>query len=218
MKFSRYIHDSIVCEFYFDSIVSIDTVYISSVDMSSDSDSEEEINDLLKEAANCDYVNKLYSNISISPTKHSNDNASCKGKDIEESGLSSHQAFLAKRLLKIIDGLIKIEDIEPGRCTDKDVSASALGIQLLKDSVYIDDVEDEYDCRCTYKPHTGTLGNSLCVKDFEFRSKEAAVSPEWVMSQSNTALWKFFKPKIINMEAVKVSDGKVECVVVNSTY
>lgn len=179
---------------------------------SSESSSEDDENTkLIKEAAQCDYVNKLYSN-------SYNDNCIDRPKkkiksdsESKENTISSHQVFLAKRLNERLDNLIEV--IETPASTAKNPSSLASkGIRLLNDSVCIDEVQDDIIInKCPIE------SNVLTYKEHVARAKEVAVTCDWVLSRANTSLWSTNKkPKIINLKVTnKLTEEKLECDIVS---
>lgn len=179
---------------------------------SDSSESEDEVNDLMREAANCDYVNNLYNNSYIEECKKNK--TSRKTEDQEESTVTSHQVFLSKTLSKKLDSLIKIVEIDDIPAEQRISKEASKGIQLLKNSILIDEPEVE---EIVQKKVSSKI-DDISDKERTLRAKEAAVTPEWVLSTSNTAFWKFYKPKIIYATADESSNGKVTCSIVNKTF
>ncbi|XP_014286180.1 uncharacterized protein [Halyomorpha halys] len=183
------------------------------ISTSSESSNEDDENTkLIKEAAQCDYIYKLFNNCYKKKCiRKPRKKIKLDSPIIETTAISSHQVYLAKKLSERLDNLLEVVEA-PISTPNKSSSSSIKGIRLLNDSVCIDEVEED---TVTRKCPVDTSSSSY--KEYKARAKEVAVTCDWVLSTANTSLWSSNKkPQLINLKVVKkLPEEKLECDIVS---
>ncbi|KAF6205457.1 hypothetical protein GE061_019630 [Apolygus lucorum] len=173
------------------------------------SSSEDEIDEALKESANCDYINDL---VKPSKTKENSPEKSIRKSTSDVSVQdnfreSDFERFLAQRLAGRLEDSIKI--VERKQKDFVITESSNGGIRLFSGSPVVSELTEDADVepRKTAKPPV------TAFVDYEGRAEASAVSSGWVKDVTNTSHWKDSKkPRLLETTVVKKhSNGGIEC-------
>uniref|UniRef100_A0A146KRG7 Uncharacterized protein n=1 Tax=Lygus hesperus TaxID=30085 RepID=A0A146KRG7_LYGHE len=172
------------------------------------SSSEDEINEALKESANCDYINDL---VKPSKTKENVPQKSIRNATSDRSAQddvvreNDFEKFLAQRLAGRLDESIKIVE---GKERDVGIESSSGGIRLFTGSPVVSELEEDVEVEPRKR-----MKLSKTTVDYEGRAVAAAVSPDWVKDVTNISHWKDSKkPRVLEATVVKkYPNGGIEC-------